>query len=152
MDATGHRWVAALSSYNFTLTYRSGKSNGDADGLSRRPQENTELFPEVVKAIRQAYTVQRDTCPYAETLVLTSSPQLVMSEQADTQVLDSIDLASVNWSKEQVSDKKKKKTLSRVIDFIHTGHCPAKNELRFEIPDVNKYIREWSKLTMIDNV
>ena len=148
LDATGHRWIAALSSYNFTLTYRSGKSNGDADGLSRRPQENTELFPEVVKAICQAYTVQRDTCPYAETLVLTSSPQLVMSEQADTQVLDSTDLASVNWSKEQVLDK----TLSRVINLLHTGHCPAKDELKFETPDVNKYIREWSKLTMIDNV
>ena len=99
LDATGHRWIAALSSYNFTLTYRSGKSNGDADGLSGRPQENTELFPEVVKAICQAYTVQRDTCLNAETLVLTSSPQLVMSEQADTQVLDSTDLANVKMVK-----------------------------------------------------
>ena len=70
MDATGHRWLAALSIYDFKLTYRSGKSNGDADGLSRRPQETTEIFPEVVKAISQAYVVTRDSCPYAENLVI----------------------------------------------------------------------------------
>ena len=44
LDATSHRWLASLSSYNFKLTYRSGRSNGDADGLSRRPQETTECF------------------------------------------------------------------------------------------------------------
>ena len=34
LDATGQRWVAALSAYNFDLTYRSGINNADADGLS----------------------------------------------------------------------------------------------------------------------
>ena len=65
LDATGHRWVASLGNYNFKLIYRSGKANGDADGLSRRPQENVEIFPHVVKSICQAYTVSRDNCPYA---------------------------------------------------------------------------------------
>ena len=60
LDATGHRWLAALSSFDFKLTYRSGRSNGDADGLSRRPQETMEMFPDVVKAISQAYLVSRD--------------------------------------------------------------------------------------------
>ena len=35
LDATGHRWVSALANYNFNLVYRSGKSNIDADALSR---------------------------------------------------------------------------------------------------------------------
>ena len=35
LDAVGHRWVASLSNYNFNLTYRAGKANGDADPLSR---------------------------------------------------------------------------------------------------------------------
>ena len=34
LDATGQRWVASLSDYNFTIKYRSGKKNADADGLS----------------------------------------------------------------------------------------------------------------------
>ena len=36
LDATGHRWVAALANYNFTITYRSGRLNQNADGLSRQ--------------------------------------------------------------------------------------------------------------------
>ena len=31
LDATGHRWVAALAAYNFTLNYSPGKANIDAD-------------------------------------------------------------------------------------------------------------------------
>ena len=37
LNATGMRWVNDLSSYDFQLKYRPGKSNGDADGLSRNP-------------------------------------------------------------------------------------------------------------------
>ena len=35
LDATGHRWVAALSNYTFSITYKPGKNNKDADALSR---------------------------------------------------------------------------------------------------------------------
>ena len=37
LDATGHRWIAALASYNFSIMYRLGSSNADADGLYRLP-------------------------------------------------------------------------------------------------------------------
>ena len=33
-DATSHRWVAELSSYNISIKYRSVKNNTDADALS----------------------------------------------------------------------------------------------------------------------
>ena len=33
LDATGHRWVAALSNYTFSILYEPGKANRDADGL-----------------------------------------------------------------------------------------------------------------------
>lgn len=35
LDAAGHRWLAALSLYDFDIKYRTGKTNVDADGLSR---------------------------------------------------------------------------------------------------------------------
>ena len=34
IDATGHRWVAALSNYTFSITYKPGKGHVDADALS----------------------------------------------------------------------------------------------------------------------
>ena len=42
LDATGHRWLAALSAYNFDIKYRPGVSNADADGLSRLPGAGRE--------------------------------------------------------------------------------------------------------------
>lgn len=40
LDATSHRWLAAISAYNFDIHYKSGQLNADADGLLRRPQED----------------------------------------------------------------------------------------------------------------
>ena len=34
LDATGHRWVAALSNYTFSIIYKPGKGHHDADALS----------------------------------------------------------------------------------------------------------------------
>ena len=36
LDATGYRWLAALSVYDFDLKYCRGIDHSDADGLSRR--------------------------------------------------------------------------------------------------------------------
>ena len=35
LDAMGHRWIAGLTNYNFHIHYKSGKSNVEADALSR---------------------------------------------------------------------------------------------------------------------
>ena len=35
VDATGHRWVAALSNYTFSMTYKPGKNSKDANALPR---------------------------------------------------------------------------------------------------------------------
>ena len=46
LDATSHRWLAALSLYDFDLRYKRGPTHTDADGLSRRPQPEPEDDPE----------------------------------------------------------------------------------------------------------
>ena len=40
LDATGQRWVAELSNYNFCIKFKSGRNN--ADGLSRRGAKSGE--------------------------------------------------------------------------------------------------------------
>ena len=37
LDATGHRWVGALASFQFELEYQKGADNGAVDALSRVP-------------------------------------------------------------------------------------------------------------------
>ena len=34
LDVAGHRWVAALSNYTFSIIYKPGKGHHDADALS----------------------------------------------------------------------------------------------------------------------
>lgn len=45
LDATGYRWLSALSTFSFQLQYRAGKQNIDADALSRRPHAALEDDP-----------------------------------------------------------------------------------------------------------
>ena len=45
LDALGHRWVAALASYNMTIKYLKGSDNKVADALSRI---ETRLDPETI--------------------------------------------------------------------------------------------------------
>lgn len=40
LDAISYCWLAALSTFDFNIKYRAGKSNQDADGLSRGPHIN----------------------------------------------------------------------------------------------------------------
>lgn len=35
LNSTGHRWLASLANYNFSLQYHPGKINIDADALSK---------------------------------------------------------------------------------------------------------------------
>ncbi|MCG8044919.1 MAG: RNase H-like domain-containing protein [Candidatus Thiodiazotropha endolucinida] len=149
LDATGHRWLAALGSFNFKLSYRSGKSNGDADGLSRRPQETTQMFPEVVKAISQSYIVSRDSCPYVENLVITDQSQTVDSnESVPSPSTESTELKSVDWNSEQSKDI----TLNRVIYLLKNGYNPQNTCLKNEDLAVSKYMKDWKKLSFKDNI
>ncbi|KAK3737887.1 hypothetical protein QZH41_012857, partial [Actinostola sp. cb2023] len=44
LNATGHRWVTELSDFNFTIKYRPGRVNIDADTLSRLPLGFEQFF------------------------------------------------------------------------------------------------------------
>ena len=59
LDATGHRWVAALSNYTFSILYKSGKANRDADALSRiKWPEAVELISQLVHAVCEGVQAQ----------------------------------------------------------------------------------------------
>lgn len=42
LNATSHRWLAALTTYDFDNKYKSGRDNVDADWLSRNAVEGDE--------------------------------------------------------------------------------------------------------------
>ena len=68
MNAVGHRWVGELADFHFTIKYRPGKSNANADTLSRYhvkltdhlPEYTETMPPEVISAIWQGDKAMRD--------------------------------------------------------------------------------------------
>ena len=56
----GHRWVAELADFHFTIKYRPGTANQDADALSRMPMDQymdmctEEVEPDWIKATVEA--------------------------------------------------------------------------------------------------
>uniref|UniRef100_H3ABA9 ribonuclease H n=1 Tax=Latimeria chalumnae TaxID=7897 RepID=H3ABA9_LATCH len=53
LNATGHHWVSQLADFNFMIKYRPGKSNADADGLSRMPLHMDSYMRQCTEDIHQ---------------------------------------------------------------------------------------------------
>lgn len=74
LSATGHRWLAALSTYDFDVLYLPGKNNTDADLLSRNlaEEENSEGWHSITE------TEVRSICQRVHvSLKLNKSPRCV---------------------------------------------------------------------------
>ena len=71
LDATGHRWVAALSNYTFSITYKPGKDHVDADALSciRWPKaidNDTQTVHAVCKGVQTPHGKVETLCQGAQ--------------------------------------------------------------------------------------
>ena len=79
LDATGYRLVAALANYNFTITYRSGRLNKDADGLSRQFKgSKTEqiIYPDVLNAVINTCVASEIEPQLAESITVSNTMQV----------------------------------------------------------------------------
>lgn len=143
LDATGHRWLAALSNYNFKIYYRSGKSNQDADGLSRRPY-NLQIFPEAVKAVCQAAQIDREILPLSESLVITDTGQL----GEELPELESQELSTVNWQQEQDDDP----VIGRLKILLESDYKIDFDSLQQESIAIQKFWREKKNLELMKGI
>ena len=88
LDATGQRWIAALGMYHFKIYYRSGKSNGNADALSRIPWRETDLAAAqhldeiVVKATMTGRIESISSFPTKEDTVISMAAQFFAPDYA----------------------------------------------------------------------
>jgi hypothetical protein len=135
LDATGHRWLAALSVFDFSLSYKPGKGNCDADMLSRLPR--TETSEDVVKAIMQlehqeAYIHSFLSCNASVTDVLGEIP-----------IVNTVDIVKL-----QHEDF----VLSKVISLVDKQQKPSNDEFKNLDKDVVVLLRQWDKLALYNDV
>ena len=106
LDACGQRWVAKLANYNFSIIYRCGVSNTEADALSRIK------WPEAISEKLDTENGCMDS--HVINAILTgavSKSSLIESVSCSTDVIPTeLDkntgkLSNINWMKEQRLDQ-----------------------------------------------
>ena len=152
LDATGHRWLAALSNYNCTLKYRSGKRNADADGLSRMHEKEdvTTVFPDVLKAICKTTIVEKDQNPLVESIIgsdVQDQPDLLVENIPTDETLEGTALSSLDWLNAQAQDT----GITFVIDNLVAGQKPTLHQAEDKGVD-SRYLLEWDQYHLRDGV
>ena len=170
LDATGQRWLAALANYDFSIQYRPGKKNADADGLSRRPQEFPTTDAEALgndERIRQlrervlgdadvrldessvAAICQYTTCTLLETLTDSSSavPDVLTGVTWPGQ--DSLPgLTPDDWVGLQQADE----DIKYMTEYLKTGQYPTATERRTLTDGQRILLRQREHLRVEDGV
>ena len=101
LDATGQHWLAKLSNYNCSISYRSGKRNVDADRLSKRQEYGTTIvFPEVLKSLR--HLIMAETVQLSETISKSDegeSSGIPVEDDFSEDLLNGTGLSVKDWKK-----------------------------------------------------
>ena len=147
LNATGHRWVAELSDFNFTVKYHPGTANGDADALSRMPIEQyiseckEEVEPEWIKATVEAMNAQRQG-EAVWLAALSSAPRGVKRMMDDKVTLQVQPITP----KELYQAQREDYAIGKVIEHKQSGKQPTLQDRQRAPPDLRSLLREWKKI------
>ena len=129
LDAMGHRWVASLGPYNFTLHYKPGKLNCDVDALSHINWES--VSPAIVQTTLDLAHVDR-------TLIL--DPEIRDQKSADEPfVLKSLRIneAIRKWQRRQREDPQ----IRKIIELIHNNDWSTYKYSKNEPSSMKSYVK-----------
>ena len=131
LDATGQRWIANLANYNFKIHYRSGKSNIDADALSRIPWDvvqvdHVQVGP-IVKSTVLAYQAAI-RIPHLPNAVITTKELVVRTDYQ---------LSKSQWREEQAADG----SINKVLDLFQSGQLSTYNCQKSDLDDLKGFLR-----------
>ena len=149
LNATGHRWVAELSDFHFTVKYRPGMANKDADSLSRIHSDveqymdscTVQVDPEWIKAtVEEVDAQQRGEAVWL--LSLSSQPSELKHIMGDNCGLQVQPLTPKDLYEAQQGDN----AINTVIQFKISGKPPTLKDKWRASAKVQSLLREWKKL------
>ena len=150
LNATGQRWVAELADFHFTIKYRPGRNNADADALSRIPvciekyitECTEEVSPGELDTTAVAVMSQNTGRTTWASAVSTTPPSYVGMVQ-NTTCFTTSDLLRA-----QQEDP----SIARVLQYLTKGHRPTKHERLGELPATTSLMHEWNNLNLVNGV
>lgn len=149
LNATTHRWVAELADFQFSIKYRPGRANRDADGLSCMPldmeqymQTCTEaVAPEVISSVTQALAIQTyESEPWLCPLTIST----VLAEENEEVSMSGLELPKAYLKKAQEEDS----VIGEVLEYVHSNHWP-KGGKRVN-KDIAALVRERQEMQLDD--
>ena len=152
LDATTQRWIAGLASFQFTINYRSGKSNVDADALSRIkwPEScneiltNAQLWVKIPKeCVLACFQGVKLPFGYIE-IIARSAHVLPMPGSKDSGMTES------DWRKEQQSDPQ----LVQLYDLLESGYHlgSKKKQILQKFPLVEPFLKNIKQIQVKDDL
>ena len=112
LDATGQRWIVALSKYNFDIKYRSGKKNA----VVKASLESERRGWSIIKAVCQTVLVETEQCPLIESVALTTQ-HIDSQEDVSECILLATALTDQDWRMAQQQDP----TIKLAIQYVNSG-------------------------------
>ena len=149
LDACGQRWVAKLANYNFSIKYRCGVSNTEADALSRIK------WPEALSENVDIDNGCMDT--HIINAILTGAvtkSSLIESVSCSAEIIpteldkDYGDLSGINWSKEQRLDP----NLGVIIRLIESKQLTKRKLQGKDSSEVKSFLRNRKNLKLVKDV
>ena len=135
LDACGQRWVAKLANYNFTIKYKCGLSNVEADALSRiswlevlADSEDLDIDLECMDThiVNAVLTGSKSKSSLIESV--SCSSKIIPTELN----LDFGSSSAIDWIKEQRADP----NLSVIIKLIASGQLQERKLHGKDSPEV----------------
>ena len=149
LDACGQRWVAKLANYNFSIKYRCGVSNTEADALSRIK------WPEALSENMDIDNESMDT--HVINAILTGAvtkSSLIESVTCSTEVIpteldnNTDKLSSINWMKEQRLDP----NLGVIIRLIESEQLFKRKLQGKDSTEIKSLLRNKKSLKLVKDV
>ena len=151
LDACGQRWVAKLANYNFTIKYKCGLSNVEADALSRIS------WPEVLADTEDLDVDLNCMDTHVVNAILTGSrskSSLIESISCSSKIippemsLDSDSSSNIDWMKEQRTDP----NLTVIIKLIESGQLQKRKLHGKDTPEVKSLLRIRKSLKLVKDI
>ena len=149
LGACGQRWVAKLANYNFTIKYKCGLSNVEADALSRIS------WPEVLADNEDLDIDLECMDTHVVNAVLTGSKlksSLIESVSCSSKIIPTelnLDSGSaIDWIKEQRADP----NLSVIIKLIESGQLQKRKLYGKDSPGVKSLLRIRKGLKLVKDI
>jgi transposase InsO family protein len=134
LDATGHRWLARLAAFDFSLHYKPGKTNQDADAMSRLPGD---VSNHAVRAVCRMTTVPG----YIDKMAAAPSVMQDVTPPASS-VMSPIDSRKAQEDDPIVNEVLKRKLAKEE---------PPKWDKSTK-PELVKFFQQWDNLAVVESV